>query len=172
MVSLVLAVAFGTSVQGKDFTMKAKQREAAYLPIVIEEFEKEGLPPELGAAIARQESNWDPDATVLHGGDGKRGGAYGLCQMTLKTALALDKTATPARLLNPRYNCHLAALLCKENWKRANGRLQDVISLYNSGKQFHAAPDVTKLVYVPRVTAFLAEYREMIQALRAPASNS
>jgi soluble lytic murein transglycosylase-like protein len=144
---------------------RLKQREERYLPIVAKAFIAEGLPAELGAAIARQESAWDPSAQVVTGGDGVRGGAYGLCQMTLKTALALDREATVGRLLSPEYNAKLAAKLCKENWLRAKGRIQDVIALYNSGKEFHRAPLSTKTVYVPNVEQYMQEYRPMCMNL-------
>lgn len=158
---LITAAMLSNSMDAfREYDMKAREREKLYLPVVCKAFVAEGLPPELGAAIVRQESNWDPDATVLTGGDGRRGGAYGLCQMTLKTAGGLDRGATPARLMSPEYNCKLAAKLCRENWDRAKGRLVDVLSRYNSGKDFFHAPETTKLVYVPGVTRFMAEYKE------------
>ena len=138
--------------------MKYAEREKLYLPIVASEFAKAGLPPHLGAAIARQESAFDPNAAVLTGGDGARGGAFGLCQMTLKTALSLDKGATSGRLLDARYNAELAAKLCLENWKRFQGRIEDVISAYNSGKPFFRAPESTKLLYVPSVQKYMKQY--------------
>lgn len=151
--------------------MRYAEREKLYLPIVAEEFAKLGLPPHLGAAIARHESNWTADASVLTGGDGARGGAFGLCQMTLKTALGLDPMATPSRLLDARYNASVAARLVAADWKRFRGRVEDVIAAYNSGKPFFRAPESTKLFYVPAVQKYMLGY-ETICAPYASAAAS
>ncbi len=138
---------------------KQLANQEKYLPIVAKAFAAEGLPPELGAAIARQESVWSPDVSTMTGGDGRLGGSFGLCQMSLATGGTLDRGVTPGRLLDPAYNAKLAAKLCKRNWNIAHGRIQDVISMYNSGRQFHTAPEVTKLVYVPNVQRYMEEYK-------------
>lgn len=138
--------------------MTPKEREKTYLLVVARAFAAQGLPPELGAAIAKQESNWDAAAVTMTGGDGARGGSYGLCQMSLKTAEGLDKGATAGRLLDAHYNATLAAQLCRENWDRYQGRIEDVIAAYNSGKPFFRAPEVTKLIYVPHVQKYMRDY--------------
>lgn len=144
--------------------MKFADREKLFLPIVAHAFASHGLPPELGAAIARQESNFAADAVVLSGGDGKRGGSYGLCQMSLKTGLSMDKTCTSGRLLDAGYNAELAARLCCINSRACKGNVEDIISMYNSGKAFYKAPDSTKLVYVPNVMKYMEEYKDRAQA--------
>lgn len=151
--------------------MSKNKNQDTYLPLVARAFAAEGLPPELGCALARQESNWNPDARNMTGGDLERGGAFGLCQMTLKTGLALDKHCTPARLLIPKYNVELAAKLCKDNAGRCAGRMEDIISRYNSGKDFWKAPTVTKVHYVPNVQKYMEQYKDLAQAaVKSPAS--
>ncbi len=148
-----------------------KEREDFAFTILPEVFAAEGLPPELGMAIARQESSFDPQARVLTGGDLQMGGAWGWCQMTFDTARGLDKHATAARLLNPKYNAELAAALCKQNSKACGGRIEDIISRYNSGRDFWRAPQSTKTVYVPNVQRYMELYRERAQAVaKSPAS--
>ncbi len=142
----------------------SKKNEALYLPIVAKAFADAGLPPELGCALARQESNWDPMASATHPGDLARGGAFGLCQMTMKTGVALDRHCTMAKLMVPAYNAKLAAQLCKENSGRCMGRIEDIIARYNSGKDFWKAPEVTKTHYVPRVQKYMVEYKEAAKA--------
>lgn len=144
--------------------MSKNKNEDLYLPIVARAFAEAGLPPELGCAIARQESNWNPEARNLTGGDLERGGAFGLGQMTYKTGIALDKFCTPMKLMNPVYNAKLSAQLCRDNAKRCNNRMEDIISRYNSGKDFWKAPNVTKVHYVPRVQQFMKEYKERAEA--------
>lgn len=138
--------------------------------IVYDAFVAQGLPPALGLALAEQESAFKPDASVVTGGDGARGGAWGLGQVTLKTALALDKTATTARLLNPLYNAKIMALLCKEIWAQQRGRVVDTASVYNSGKPQHRAPEVTRMVYVPKVLERYNKWTERLIALGLSAS--
>jgi len=130
--------------------------------IIYDAFVAQGLPPELGLATAQLESAFNPNAGNITGGDGARGGAFGLGQITVETALALDRTATPAKLMNPQFNANLMARLTKENWVAAHGRVQDVISRYNSGRDFWRAPDGTKLVYTPRVERFMAEWKKKL----------
>lgn len=140
--------------------------------IVAAAFTKAGLDPAFGLGIAKQESGFDPNTSVVTGGDAARGGSYGLGCMSLKTALNLDRSATIARLHNPQYNAYLMAELCLENWRRACTRdPAELASRYNSGKPFHLAPDSTRLVYVPHVLRYMAEFRAMLSA-PAEASDS
>jgi soluble lytic murein transglycosylase-like protein len=138
--------------------------------VVADAFTNAGLPPELGLGIAKHESNFNPNASVVTGGDAARGGSYGLCQMSLKTALSLDRAATIAKLHDPRYNAGLAAKLCLLNNVRAKGVIEDVISMYNSGKPFWCAPDSTKTVYVPNVQRYMAEFKAQLAANTAASS--
>lgn len=48
------------------------------------------VPPRLLLAVWRIESNFNPFAVNMTGGDARRGGAWGLGQMTLRTARDLD----------------------------------------------------------------------------------
>jgi hypothetical protein len=121
-------------------------------------------------AIARQESNYTADVRTLTGGDLLLGGSYGLCQMSYNTGRSLDKYCTPARLMNPEYNAKLAAQLCVQNSKACQGRMEDIISRYNSGKDFYRAPDITKLHYVPNVQKFMAFYKQQADIIVARAS--
>lgn len=141
--------------------------------VVHDAFVAEGLDPALGLAIAQQESAFNPDASVVTGGDAARGGSYGLGQVSLKTALALDHTATIARLHNPAYNAKLMAQLCRQNQRLA--RTSDVAELasrYNSGKPFHLAPDSTRLIYAPHVLRYYAAWKTLLSADTVPAENS
>lgn len=152
---------------------------AQYALILVIAFQNEGLPPEWGLAIARQESNFTPKALNMSAGDATRGGSWGLCQMSLTTARALGYVGTAQGLTDPKLNAALAAKLCKElvtRFKTVN--LADVAAGYNSGKTFAKAPISTRTVYVPRVLKFSEQYRDyaagivsqIAQAKSAPAS--
>ena len=141
------------------------RNEDKYLPVVATAFARQGLPPELGCAIARQESNWDPTATATNPKDIAMGGAFGLCQMTLDTARALGHAdITPAQLHDPAINASLAAELCAANLKRlAPGRsvydcAADLLAMYNSGRVLAKAPHITQTNYVPRAMGFMSAY--------------
>ena len=145
------------------------QNEDKYLPIVATAFANRGLPPELGCAIARQESNWNPKATASNPKDIARGGAFGLCQMTLQTAQELGhKDITVEQLYDPAINASLAAELCVANLKRIRvapgqtysdaARWADLFSMYNSGRVVSKAPHITQTNYVPRCVQFMTVY--------------
>ena len=135
--------------------------QSEYISIVADAFRAAGLPPELGCAIARQESFWDPNAKVIYGPDGERGGSYGLCQMSLQTARGLGFTGTPTELCDPKTNAELAAKLCVEN-HRKDETMADLIARYNSGKPMSRAPASTTQMYVPRVLGFMANYKSLV----------
>lgn len=139
------------------FTETFKKNEALYLPLLAQAFAARGLPPELGPAIGRQESNFDPNVSNLGPGDLERGGSYGLCQMSLQTAQALGYKGEVAGLHDPHINAALAADLFVENRKR-HSDLRDIIAMYNSGKPFDLAPTKTRAFYVQNVVAYMKMY--------------
>lgn len=126
--------------------------------------------------------DWDPNAINLGSGDAGRGGAWGLGQITLVTALGLEVPAlqdrwrtltlekrlappdrAPATLLDPRLNLDFSAALVSEleTRFRTNGSSNDdlpydVASGYNSGKPRLYAPASTRTVYLPRFTTYYA----------------
>jgi soluble lytic murein transglycosylase-like protein len=136
-------------------------RENLYGPILVAAFVSEGLPPEWGMAIARQESGFDPAAYVNTGGDAVRGGSRGLCQMSWLTAKGLGFLGQPEELFQPRVNADLAARLCKQLVRQfKTNDLRDIASGYNSGKPFARAPQPTQTVYAPRVVTFAMAYHQ------------
>ena len=149
------------------------EREELYIPVVATAFKNAGFDPAFGCAIARQESNWTPDAKSNNSGDLARGGAFGLCQMTMKTAVALGHLSiTPKDLLDPAINASIAAELCVANAKHVRVTVlakkplnleayyEDLAALYNSGKVYKDAPFVTKGTYCVRVLEFWRQYQK------------
>lgn len=122
---------------------------------LVAAFRLYNLPPALGLAIAWVESSFNPHAVKLTAGDGKRGGAFGMCQMTLKTAKSIDPEATASELIDTAYNAKLAADLISRN-ARAYARIpgasepmsdmwvKDMASMYNSGRILKKAPVSTQ----------------------------
>ncbi len=134
--------------------------ENKYAPILVAAFLSEGLPPEWGMAIARQESAFNPLAYVNSGGDKLRGGSRGLCQMSWLTAKGLGYLGQPSDLFTPRVNADLAARLCKQLIRQFRTHdLRDIAAGYNSGKPFARAPTSTQTIYAPRVLIFAAAYQ-------------
>ncbi len=139
---------------------------AQYALILVIAFQNEGLPTEWGLALARQESNFAPKALNMSAGDALRGGSWGLCQMSLKTARALGYVGAAEGLTDPQLNARLAAKLCKELVVRfRTTNLADVAAGYNSGKPFAKAPVSTRTVYVPRVLKFADAYRDYAKGI-------
>ncbi len=135
---------------------------AHYQLILVIAFHNAGLPPEWGLAIARQESNFKPAALNMSVADSKRGGSWGLCQMSLLTAKGLGYVGDASGLTDPQVNADLAARLCKEIMARfKTSSLADVAAGYNSGRTFAKAPMSTRTVYVPRVLKFAQDYKPL-----------
>lgn len=125
------------------------------------------LDPAILLATVDTESDWHVNAYVGTGGDGARGGAYGLTQMTLLTAQSVDGWLSsdwsrreggrrPEHLFDPALNLELAAALHSENADRSTSPVgsedwvMDLAAMYNSGKVFAKAPVSTRTRHVPR----------------------
>lgn len=117
-----------------------------------------GVDPAVFLGIIEVESNWNAKATNLVGADAGRGGAFGLTQMTLKTARAFDPSITGDDLLDPVTNLRIAGLLLAENAMRGSPEWPDVAAMWNSGRRFDEAPEVTRYKYVPKVLAAANRY--------------
>ena len=112
------------------------------------------------AAIVEIESNWKPEAKNETGSDAARGGAYGLTQMTLRTAQSLRRNVTREQLLTAAGNLEIASMLMRENARRSRDP-KDLAAMWNSGRVFDKAPEVTRETYVPRFLAARSKYSEI-----------
>jgi soluble lytic murein transglycosylase-like protein len=162
---IVAAAAVVVLLMPKKASAPAIVGEDAWLPLVRRIAQEVGVSEALLAATVKRESNWNPGAVNDTGGDARRGGAYGLAQMTLRTAQGLGYKGEGPGLLDPEVNVRLAARLHKANSRLLSARgdlaqLEDTISRYNSGKPFANAPTFTKDVYVPGVLAALKDYQK------------
>lgn len=105
-----------------------------------------GVPWTWLKAIALNESNLGLAPSVAHGlrfpadiekSKSSDGLSWGLMQVTIKTARALDPTATEVKLNNPEYSIKLAAQLVDQNMRmfdRSSARyVEAVIKSYNQG---------------------------------------
>jgi soluble lytic murein transglycosylase-like protein len=120
-----------------------------------------GIDPAMLKAVVRLESAWKTGAENNTGGDALRGGAWGLGQVTLRTAQAYFPSITTAQLLQPDLNLQIAAKVLREGLdKSPNADPADAFAYYNSGKLLDRAPEVTRYKYVPLALKYLAEYRE------------
>jgi soluble lytic murein transglycosylase-like protein len=117
-----------------------------------------GIDPAILLGIIKVESAWNPNATNLVGSDAARGGAFGLVQMTLRTARGFDPDVTGEQLLDPVTNLRFAGLLLAEIRQRFGADWRDVAAAWNSGKAFDYAPEVTRYKYVPKVLAAANAY--------------
>lgn len=141
--------------------MNLAQREALYGPVVRRAFETEGLPSFWGMALARHESAFVPGAAATIGGDARRGGSFGLCQMSLSTAKSeLGYVGDGEGLKDPQLNCTLAARYIKILMARFKiDDLPNVAAAYNSGRPLAKAPSGTRTKYVPLVLNYAKQYQ-------------
>jgi len=129
-------------------------------PVIVSEFKKQGMDPFLGLALAMQESAFVSTAVNLtDAGDRKRGGSWGILQMSLRTAQSLGYLGEPQGLLDVCTCAEYAARLCKDNAKRGH-TIKDLAAMYNSGKLYVKAPIITRAVYVKNVLKYHAEFSE------------
>jgi soluble lytic murein transglycosylase-like protein len=97
------------------------------------------VPPAVVLGVARQESDFYPDATATHPGDLARGGAYGLMQMTLQTARTLGYSgpvgdrAQLTGLYDPALNVQLGVLYLSQLLTATRGDVKAAVSAYNGG---------------------------------------
>lgn len=130
-----------------------------YRPLIEAAFMSKHLPVHWGLSIAKQESGFRPWARNDIGGDRRRGGAWGLFQMTLETAQGLGYRGDGPGLLDPVLNADYAARFIAELRNKWHN-LQDVAAAYNSGKPYPLAPATTRLTYCPRVVQFARDFEE------------
>jgi soluble lytic murein transglycosylase-like protein len=123
-----------------------------------------GIDPDWIDAIAKQESNWDPNAVNKTGADGARGGSYGCLQLSVATAQSAGFDGDPEDLFDPTT---VAEYFCKIQASRPGGTadsLEDMCAYWNAGKVTASDPRLpasTKNDYIPRV---LANYEKIQDA--------
>lgn len=148
-------------------------REKWFSKPIIRAFTDAGVRPALGLAIARQESDFRAKAVNNSGGDGSRGGSYGIMQMSMTTARELGYKGSWEGLLQVMPCASLAAKLCAQNLNRVTiattrdvGYIRwclDMAALYNSGHVFKDCPRSTREIYAPRVASFFLYYERMFE---------
>ncbi len=154
-VAIVLAATLGVA---------RKWTKDRLLKLYDDIFPRYNLPPAWGKAIALWEGRGglNPGARNLTGGDLKRGGAWGLNQITLQTAKEHGYTGTGVGLLNPVVNVDwMARILSNPIDKHGRHRappqsLQEAASMWNSGTYpgDGDTPAVTLTQYIPGVERY------------------
>lgn len=142
-------LAIATALVGAEYVLSARQKAQQVPPrpdiVGVEETARRlanlygrifGVPPRLLLSVWRIESAFDPYAVNMTAGDARRGGAWGLGQMTLRTARDLDARfpdlalqywpkfhADPVgeNLLDIRENTAMSALLLSLGLQRFGG---------------------------------------------------
>ena len=136
--------------------LTATQRRKRLYPTIATIFRAHDLYPSWGLAFAYVESNFRPWVVTNSGGDGKRGGAWGLFQMTFLTARGLGFMGIANELLDLHLNTRLAAKLIYQN-KSNYGDLENIAARYNSGKIYILSPQSTR-EYCKRIIEKQAYY--------------
>jgi hypothetical protein len=142
----------------------ATMRRKRLQPLISEVFRACGLLPSWGLAFAMVETEFCPWKINQTHGDGRRGGAWGLFQMTLATARSLGFNGEPPELLDVERNTQLAAKLIRELAHRKDLKgLRDVACAYNSNHSYATAPMATKhhdaRAYARRVVEWQDKYQ-------------
>lgn len=119
-------------------------RENDYDAYVNAAADRYGVPGALLKAIIGHESQFNPNAKNLTGGDGKRGGSYGLTQMSLATARILGYQGDAAGLLDPETSIQLGAKHLGGLLRAASAGgygMDSAVSAYNAGNSSYRPGD-------------------------------
>lgn len=137
-------------------------------------FDAAGYPGEWGVALGLQESDLNPRAVNMSGTDGARGGAWGVTQVTEKTARLYGYTGPMQRFVDdPVFAISFTLRLINEARPQT---LEDLGAWWNAGRRTFAAlpetqkithkdgtieivPHRTRYVYVP---SLLTHYQEIV----------
>lgn len=133
-------------------------------PLIKNAASEYGISIDWICGIIAHESSFNANATNLFGGDLKRGGAWGLMQLTLDTARDYDKDITKDQLLIPDINIDIGCQHLARIKKRWGGQLKTVLCVYNSGRPPERAPHETLDKYVPAVTDKVIKYQKLISS--------
>lgn len=118
-------------------------------------FEGQDLPFVLGLALAHRETLF-VSTPNLTGGDGARGGAWGIFQVTLQTAQGYGFDKSGPHLAETYTNALYATKVLTEAVKKWNitfdskEGFRDAASAYNCWRPYKNARVSTKLIYIPR----------------------
>jgi soluble lytic murein transglycosylase-like protein len=144
----------------------ATMRRKRLQPFITEAWRSAGLLPSWGLAFAMCESEFRPWWVNKTHGDGRRGGAFGLYQMTLATARSLGFLGEPEELLDLDINAHMAIKLIKDDlMKRGFKGLRDIACGYNSNCTYARAP--AKKVEMGRVIHDARGYADKVVSWQA-----
>jgi len=124
----------------------AAQDQAQIQRMVVEEAERAGLSPSLALAVARVESNFQPNAKSW-------AGARGVMQIMPATAKGVYNVPAD-ELWNPRLNIQLGVDFLKSLIERYDGRWDIALSHYNGGSAVGAAPN---LRVIPATRQYVAD---------------
>jgi soluble lytic murein transglycosylase-like protein len=112
-----------------------------------------GIDAALVAAICSVESGFNPNAVNNTGGDALRGGAWGLMQVTLKTAQGYGYTGDGPGLQDVATNLQYGCSILADALSQSNGDVAGAASAYNSGSIANAAGS-----YATKVVALYNQY--------------
>lgn len=145
-----------------------------YTSIIQAAASRYSVPAPLIAAIMEQESQGNPNAANLTGGDAALGGSYGLMQMSLSTAQALGYDGDTQGLYDPTTNIYLGTQYLADLLGQTGGNIDAAISGYNAGLSSVRPGDGKRVgntgtdadlstpfinqTYVDRVKAFMTQY--------------
>lgn len=104
-----------------------------YDSLIVPLARKAHVPVNLVKAIITVESQWDPTAVHLDGPDGKRGGSYGLMQVSLRTAREMGFRDKPYALCSPATNLAYGIRFLGWVYAGAGGNVARAVSVYNGG---------------------------------------
>lgn len=144
--------------------MATLRNTAAYDSIIGPLATRAGVPVDLVKGIISVESQWNPDAENLTGGDAARGGSYGLMQMSLETAQGMGYTGTAEGLKDPTTNLTYGIQFLGWAYTETGGDYVKTAAAYNGGR-LGASGTYTDQSYIDKVLAAAQSFVQSVTQL-------
>lgn len=112
------------------------ERERLYGTMIARAMRRAGYAPEVGLALAKNESSFRARAVNNAGSDAERGGAWGLTQITLETARGVGFRGAGEELLDPARHMAWFVAVLDEKAARVGHDPRDLVSAWNSGRSY------------------------------------
>jgi soluble lytic murein transglycosylase-like protein len=126
----------------------AIEAKKTYQPLIRQEAERNGLPPDIADAVAAIESGYDPAAVGAVG-------EIGLMQVRPETAVMLGFTGNLAELARPEVNIRFGVTYLSQAWHHTGGDLCRTLMKYRAGHGEEVMSPLS-LIYCGRARAYLA----------------
>ena len=157
---LLALVPLGTRQVHAQPVMGTVDGRTFFLPMVMREASRRGLPPEIADAVAMVETGYRPNAVGSSG-------EIGLMQVMPATAAQLGFRGSLAELADPDTNIRLGVTYLAQAWAASGGDICRALTKYRAGLG-EEVETALSAQYCARATAWLMGASALAQAAASP----